>query len=476
MIRKIIILILLSLMVVPPTSKGPLLFLAPCSGLFQELSSSSVQQMFGRVAHSETLSSIFNSLGRFQNQGSLQKLNADFLDVDESVGILDFKLNRHGREFFSELMGVKPGEIEPHVFFLTYSSDREEFRLKHLGVKQIPYGFMIHSSVTSRVFFLSLLDIVLNVDEKFNLQFDLISNQELAMKLFFSLYKQVWQVLFPYQQIKHRSAARIYEVSPSIESVLYDEEPLRLLNIKQIYRSPSLDFGQHPFGPDWEVSLDFQESAFMVSNQFWGRDVVEIGFGSGVNLIYALRYGAKRVFGSDLFATYLFLARWNIEYAQETNQIMLVKEGQVVLTREPGFANFPLADIYLFNTPVIKIPERHSFRRFLDVATQMHPDIFVPLFKELIYRLSLTDSFAIWRISIMESAGLVELTDDEKVEEVDFQTGRVFKKGKVKRGKLVSEKFLVQSGLKTRLLRYPGSLLGGDIHFLSYSEQVETSF
>gem|GEM_PF-4671119 len=115
--------------------------------------------------------------------------------------------------------------------------------------------------------------------------------------------------------------------------------------------------------PDQVGSLDFQQALFRINRQrpeFFKSVLGITGFGTGVDSLLAIRYGAEAIHGTEPYALVRLLGELNIRYARESGQISAELPVTVEMTK--GLSKDSAVKTWLFNTPlVVKNGTRSTF-------------------------------------------------------------------------------------------------------------------
>ncbi|MFH1709473.1 MAG: 50S ribosomal protein L11 methyltransferase [bacterium] len=334
-----------------------------------------IKSLAGNFRTLPTFSKMLSSLGGFRKGSVLKKTgNAEHLP---------FTLNTNGQSFFKELLGLK--EIDPKSHLLVASkkeigSSRSLFK----GFSNIPYGLLVEAGCkgSSKPFLLNFAPFLANSNVHPFSQFGNLNAYERITRL----TKASAAALFPDQK------AEPQQVMASIEETSFPPK-LKLID---------LPF-EGVFSPTNNSALDFQSNILKISDLVRGQTIMEIGCGTGVNLIYAAKLGATSVWATDISLVCVLMSRWNIQYSKDTEQLSQSQAESINIIQENGFGSTPPANLYLFNAPAIiggdKMQKYLKNDLPLNIrSVKIAEEDFVNLFKELKEKLSVPGTYALWRL------------------------------------------------------------------------------
>lgn len=441
--------------------------LAPAS--LAALNASWIERAFGKLPFPKTFSLILSSLGK--PTGMMERNALENSVLYGSVDAEHFLLSKEGKLFFAELMGVNVKDVETIAYLLHFKSSKEDFQKRFPGIKTLPYGLMVQFPKQSLVYFLNFTPLHVSPNNRFDTKIDMFSEQGIYPDLIHVLYKKVLTVLFPPEERQNIVSSILSPLKAESPSAILVDHPLEILNLKHYYRSRQSLAAQQLFSSEWAASLDFQESVVWLAGKFKNKRVFELGVGTGINLIYALKFGAKEVIGTDLFYSYLLVTKWNIEYARETGQISA--SGRAVLTRRKYF---PKSDIYLFNAPAVRKVKEPILKNVFAAATKIDVKIFLELFEKLKSRLRENGAFAVWRFLITPDAQIVDLSEEEKTIVLSIVNGMPIRTvSRKKQSKVLARKLLAGSGLHFHHISPDRGYYKSEIYYLRKAEQFEES-
>jgi hypothetical protein len=315
------------------------------------------ENFFGSFALSNTLKLMLSSIGDFSAGFKFHNLESrqSWQRIGEA-GHIPFTLTEEGMAFIRGSSRFDDWSDKAHLVvsqkdggFSTSKQNEQQI----VGMKALPCGIMVVSRDQRRSLYIDLTEFILGNQE----------NTMLGRNLVAALYALE-------QKILPRPAYKTWEYVASSSSELtgYDRR-MNLLFVGEEWYKPFSDGSTPPvhlqrgFIHSDKDSIDFQ--TFLVENArlFLGKRVAEVGSGTGVNLVHALQLGASAVTATEPSVFYALMALWNLQYAEDTEQIA---KGSVVrsnLILGPGVPDYP-AEVYLGNLPkILEIGDLQS-RRF----------------------------------------------------------------------------------------------------------------
>lgn len=413
---------------------------------------SPVSPLSGRGDSEPRLEKIFRaileSLGSVNPEEPAQTLRLpEFPSIRQACAI-PFVLSREGAAVFAEMLKTEPHLVSPraHVLF----------------IEGRPAGMAVRHHFGKGLFFLTFSAQLFGRPDG--------AEGEISRECLAALYPRGEDA------VRQFSTLHLVEVPPYHLRRPGTPPALRLLSIRhdrheeggveRPARLPEL------FAPDDLASVDYQQILHRNRGLFPGKKVMEIGAGTGVNAIWALRFGAGQVRGTEISFAYHALSRWNLAYAEETGQIPPGSAAKVELIRGNGFAGVPDdADLYLFNTPRVgkadDMPWIVEGVEYLDLmAYNILAEQFFPLFAELKRRLAANGSLGIWRILIGEGAlGLGAPSREELYRSLNLSPLQIAG------SRLLSEFFLRRENISFAMLS-PEMGPPGDIYLLSVESSL----
>ncbi|NQT29739.1 MAG: hypothetical protein HQ596_04135 [Candidatus Saganbacteria bacterium] len=307
----------------------------------------SLQEHIGkRLPFYNTLKKIFDSLGVFPHGFTY---GATFVphSMRDVWGRIPFRLNPEGQRFFKELFNLE-GEPNADAFLIMYCGGNPAYSAMFDGVKRLPVGIIFQDPVTKQPYFFNLT--------KF------LTGEERLSQYAYHIAVETAPVLFPnisdnLTYLVEKSLATETNVGfLHVPSDVHDLFGFTMLTLDEPKRQKTV------FSSTSLVSIDFQMSLYQIRERIRNACVVEIGPGTGVNLLHALRFGARSVWVQDLSEVYCLLSEWNLQYAEDTGQIPAGSSVRAKVVCGNGLAGAPDAQIYLFNAPGISLAERITWK------------------------------------------------------------------------------------------------------------------
>lgn len=451
--------------------KVPSSCLSPKTVLKAKKDFSWIQHCFGRLELESTFQAILHSLVRREKGAGIVYHASPLIPVPfyERLGSIDVTLTNEGKQFFAELLSQNENRILEEAHLLTYENSLPVHQKRYPGLNVLPLGLLIRLNDQNRFYFLSFAEMLLNKKESLNARLELYQDGE---RHFSRLLQQLpWlyvKLMFPGWTHTKGDIGVVHRATPPQTSVMAHDKRYwwELLSVETLRKG----YGEklpEPFHPDEDCSVDFQESLITQKELFSGKRVLEIGVGSGVNILHALRFGARSVMGTERSWVSYFLANWNLVFSAETGQIDPENlDKKVILKKADGFGGFGPADLYLFNTPGVHSADTLPIltRPKLNISQgsiYISVEDFLRLFEELANRLKWPGTRAIWRFMLSYDTGLVKVTAKDRELSVDFVTGRAKSKTKIR-----AEKFLSRAGLSKELLIHPEGRLAPDVYLV----------
>jgi len=261
---------------------------------------------------------IINSLGTLRPK----QANAGLL----GIGTIPLKLNRQGQRFFEELH-ERPVDADATLLWMdTHEADEAK--------KSRPFAIILQHRESKEVWIFNLPAIdgyeILAADAALHVAKELCGKTPYSSGIFNLKLRQV--------------------TTPA------SQDHFNMLTITRGLHDEILSL----FGPDSPNSLDYQEVLSGNHEFFSGHDLGIIGPGSGVDILYALRYGAPSVEAYDEKMAYVFLSRWNHVFAEETGQVPVLPAGAVRIMEDDGFRAMSRHSRYVFNSPLVRKSRRVS--------------------------------------------------------------------------------------------------------------------
>lgn len=355
-----------------------------------------VERIFGRLPAAKTFAGFVNELGALSEGSAIAALPGN-----PRAGHIPMPLSEGGLKFFRDLLNGP--DLQPEAHMLTFQDEEG---------RHLPYGVLLKSAVGGIPYFFDISELFLP------------GSQERS-NYFYALAQESSKAL-----IGGNLATAVQ--SFSLTRVKTQDKAFELFSIDH----------RNIFNPTDSASTDYQRAIIEQRGIFQWKDVFETGTGSGVNLLYALKFGAKSAKGSDIYWPHVILSRLNLQYAQETKQVRQVPEGSAHVdfvdhSRGPG--ELGLADVYLFNTPVITTAEEVSarigtYKEAFARADSMSKEEFLALFNQLKKKLKENNAAAVWRILPSLSSNLAEIPEEQK------------KARSLNQMQLIAEAFLKENG------------------------------
>jgi hypothetical protein len=322
-------------------------------------------------------------------------------------GFIPITLNKEGQD----LIGVlENADVNAQAYLMVFNSKKGNYRGEFDDFKHLPLAILIKDETHQR-------NVVLDISQLFSFYWrsDWIMEQAQGVTQAAQLSDaDNWQVLtlglnesdyLVYPEDKEAGKGAVNNAFQ-----LLTIQPYEKANIFNPLFDP-FDIQPHLqiFSPSNPASMDFQRAMAETRNVFKGKSVNVLGPGIGVDVLYALFYGAEKVSYFDTNPVHNLLTAWNVQYAKDTGQIP--QTGEVVLT--DGIDD---ADLYVFNTPGVNtqefirrklrvdgLQESHASRAHLMVDTE-----FTALFEQLQDKLTASgDAQAIWRLLIGDEAQIL---------------------------------------------------------------------
>ncbi|MBI2119262.1 MAG: methyltransferase domain-containing protein [Elusimicrobia bacterium] len=380
----------------------------------------------------ETFNYLLNSLG---------ELKADqTIAVGKRSSAIPLTLNDEGVLFFKELFSLENAPKD--CYLLSYRTKSME--------QEIPYGIIVMSD---NPYFLNLteyplfqgLDINFNATAQANAAADVLFPGDFTP---IGTYSEV--------SIKTIKADPYLNHSAKAPRNLGDPFTMLVLNRDRV------------FLPTDKESKSYQRVLYNRRELFKNKSVLEIGVGTGVGLLVALRLGANSVSGTDISAVHVMLTRWNLQYAQETKQIKPIEQRKVNVVIGNGFVSLPLHDLYLWNTPGISSKKEvdkylSAHKETMRNSLGIYSDQFISILTELKERLMQPNAKAIWRIILNKDNGLV----DEKPIQVSMLEPELEREAKViEQFRDRAVRFLEKYGLNGKLVSDDSANDNSNIYFI----------
>lgn len=349
-----------------------------------------------RFSQNPTLKYVVDSLGGLHNP----QTSANFIQSPElpgtTIGYAPFDLAPEGTAFFNGLVGTE--STDPRAYFITLEGEPITHQVLQKSGGVLPTGILFYDRAAQKS---HIFDITgAQVPEKYAriLRGDVLTAAGVISEKIFTDVDDL--------RIGH------IPLSVELNGGRYPDLT-RKLNARYGFDGTFAMFGigsRDIYAPRESHSDDFQENLCHASQRFEGADVREIGTGTGINLLYALKFGARSIEATDISAVYTLLSRWNVRYVQDTGQVST--DSEVKILQADGFGAMTPGNLYVFNTPAIYGSEGlrtvpRDVSRLRKTATVIPEEDFLRLFKELKDRLTAPETAAIWRVHIHPSCRLV---------------------------------------------------------------------
>ncbi|OVE76843.1 hypothetical protein BVX98_04515, partial [bacterium F11] len=392
------------------------------AALPQERSSPRLEDFLEGMDIRDTLQSIFESLGTFSDGTSIQyftteqKQQMELEDIEEGGldGYIPFSLNESGQDFFHELMEIGP--LGKQAYLLTYENPPNESFGEGSNLSGLPYGMLFETGDNGQFIYLDIADLF-------------------GIRGFsgFLLADRLAEVLFPdhARKLLPRSLLLTRQYTPHAEVDFATNERVKaefdfdrtfeVLTIKEIGHSIRRQLNEEAtlgfFPPEGIFSLDFQSGLVSQSSLFDNQRVGINGVGSGIDLLYVLKFGAKEVFANDPSHVHNLFANWNVQFAQDTGQLPSDTYSRVHITRGRDFEGIPTCSRYIFNAPSIHHPNEQNdlayhYPQVLNSSRCIWVDQFRFYFRQLRGRLLEPDTKALLRIWPSAKSGLTQIDMD----------------------------------------------------------------
>ena len=373
---------------------------------------------------------VIESLGQIGKQASWVSSDGK---TDLAISMLS--LGPEGRDFFHEIFGA---QVENHAQYLW---------TKQPGATTLsPLGIVVREPRYGLLFFFYLAEA------------ESAPHQDLR----FQPAKEARRLLAASGQ-DHRIASvvtlRQVALSPEHYGLAKDlRSRFAFAPILKLWTLTQGDYGEKDFifGAEHPTSSSFQQVLGENHDLFKDADVREVGVGSGVNLIHALRYGASSIEATDTTAAYCLLARWNLQLARETHQVPEFSDTAVRIFRADGFGPMSLGTLYLGHLPSVRSAVEYKGKSSQEVplmaqAAYISAENFRMIMDNLKDRLMRSPSRAIWRVIPSVHSGLSALTEEQQaLLQRDIADGDY--RDQCRRS-LIAENYLNQAGFVPTVLR-----------------------
>jgi len=368
------------------------------------------QSFFGDFRLLKTVRSILNSLGVFP-QGLNKLTRSDFPKVlgGDYAGHIPFTLAKEGLAFFRSILEIENPERDAHLFVCRFGrgyDTEDEKRANVQGMQVLPIGILVKDADSPRVFLYDLSPFLLG-----NYKSDIIKSN-INSALYDSLdriYRERVDLIYIKVETGKTSPMSC-PVQERLQERFGFDGSLEMLHLKRLRKENALatlppgwdryeDLGFSHLAPE---SRDFQDYYGAHAGLADGKRVAEIGAGTGVNLLYSLKYGAPTVTATEPEIAYALQALWNLQYAEDTLQIAAGLTARAELILGPGLPP-GAADLYLFHAPCIQSSARLAQGRYdLDGLSMrgcfIDEGIFVGIFRELSQRIRADNASALMRV------------------------------------------------------------------------------
>lgn len=285
-------------------------------------------------------------------------------DAVTGQGILSFELSEAGREFLWDLSKMTLlNQVSRETFsnldgriFNTRAYLLFEEKSIEAKTYRIPYALIFGDENNA---------VILNFSEMTDISGELTKILGIPASVYAQQAVRAAKTLKPQAnlvgqfRVMHNAEVNITE--NSAEWVRHDAavtrglKPKDRLNIFSVTSSDAQEVWMDDvMSPGHEYSQDFQRliKLFSGAGSFRGKVVGIGGLGSAVDLLLSIRYGAKKVYGTEPFMLAYLMSLVNVELARELKQIP--ENFPVEIRRQKGIPKDPDIQMVLFNLPGVK--------------------------------------------------------------------------------------------------------------------------
>lgn len=342
------------------------------SGMFKSADKAELPNFFDDNYLFKTLNLILTSFGSFKDNYAITRLKGKH-------GYCLFTIHDKGRELLQEF-GFDPNNFDNKAYALTLETEEVSSRI-------LIHGLLFDNRVKKEVVFLDLSDFLFRNDVITKEL--LLSSLEMARKIF-----PGYESFEPWALNRIRTVPKNKKITVSLKKQFDNfDGTFEMLTLARLV---TISEGVHyykiwdgiftPLDPD---SVDFQEFLCEKAALFKGKTVSEIGAGTGINVLFALRFGAKSVIATEPNRLYYELAKWNIQFAKDTKQVS--DNISVEIIHNSGLSS-GLADVIIANFGSIRNPKQVAkltvkFGKRLIDSYHLSEEDFMVLFEKLKKRL-----------------------------------------------------------------------------------------
>lgn len=273
-----------------------------------------------------------------------------------------------------------------------------------LDQKKYPAGIIFKTNIHEYEYYFSWLDLHKDLGENVLKKItDILSN-----------YFKVMILLVDIQRIKIKDLTeRDYWRLPPEEASSLKRTIIENYGYDGTFELLEIKFPKY-FSANDSHSHDFQELLLLNHNIFSEEMILEIGCGAtAINLLHALKLGAKGVIGTEISRLNVVMAQANVQYAQDTGQLAELSTDQVKISLTDTIDENLPAKVILFNAPGVASAQsnKDSFHTY-----NIPADIYSGLFTKIKKIVKRHNAQGLMRINLHYDCGLVpDLSDSLNV-------------------------------------------------------------
>ncbi len=424
------------------------------SGMFKGADKTELPKSFDNYLF-KTLNLILTSFGSFKNNYAITKLKGKH-------GYCLFTIHDQGKELLQEL-GFDHNDFDNKAYALTLETEDVSPRI-------LIHGLLFDNRVKKEVVFWDLSDFLFRNDVITKEL--LLTSLEMARGIF-----PGYESFEPWALNRIRTVPKNKKITASLKKQFDNFDGTfemltlaRLVTVSEgFYNYTIWDRMFTPLDPD---SVDFQEFLCEKAALLKGKTVSEIGAGTGINVLFALRFGAKSVIATEPNRLYYELAKWNIQFAKDTKQVSDNISVEIIHNSglSPGLADVIIAKFGSIRNlkQVAKLTVKFG-KRLID-SYHLSEEDFMVLFEELKKRLMENkQTVAICRILPIFEDGYVSQFFPRLIQQDGIKVAELTPAEKKTLAVITVIKFLEKSGLswqQNSVIKEITDLPGGDIFLL----------